>query len=89
MFACYYGNLDSAEFLAASDAVAQYVDKKGRSCLHYAAINDNAQLIETLFLHFKANPNPVRPTTDFAPDVPTASADREDADNLGNLDERY
>ena len=57
MFSSYYGNMDAVEFLAASDAVAQIVDKKGRSCLHYAAINDNAQLIETIFLHAKANPS--------------------------------
>ena len=56
MFASYYGNMDAVEFLAASDAVAQIVDKRGRSSLHYAAINDNAQLIETIFLHAKANP---------------------------------
>lgn len=59
MFASFYANLDAVEFLAASDASAQIIDKKGRSCLHYAAINDNAQLIETIFLHAKANPNPI------------------------------
>ena len=56
MFSSYYGNVDAVEYLAASDAIAHLVDKKGRSCLHYAAINDNAQLIETIFLHAKANP---------------------------------
>lgn len=42
MFASYYGNVDSVEFLAASDAIAQIVDRKGRTCLHYAAMNDSA-----------------------------------------------
>lgn len=69
MFASYYGNLDAVEFLAASDAVPQIVDVKGRSCLHYAAMNDNAQLIETIFLHAKANPSKVRESIDFAPEL--------------------
>ena len=60
MFSSYYGNLDAVEFLAASDAVAHIIDKRGRSCLHYAAINDSAQLIETIFLHAKANPTQIR-----------------------------
>jgi ankyrin repeat protein len=85
MFASFYANIDAVEFLAASDAVAQVVDKKGRSYLHYAAINDSAQLIETIFLHAKANPNPVKPATDLI-DITTLILDKS---NLGNLDERY
>ena len=85
MFASYYGNVDAVEFLAASDAVAQIVDKKGRSCLHYAAINDSAQLIETLFLHAKANPGQVRKATDFAPELPLIVEEA----TLGNIDEKY
>ena len=84
MFSAYYGNTDSVEFLAASDAVAQVFDKRGRSCLHYAAINDNAQLIETIFLHAKANPNTMKPTSDFAENVLII-----DESSLGILDEKY
>ena len=42
MFASYYGNIDAVEFLAASDAVAQLADKRGRTCMHYAAQNDSS-----------------------------------------------
>jgi ankyrin repeat protein len=41
MFACFYGNLSAVELLAASDANFWFVDNKGRSCMHYATINDN------------------------------------------------
>ena len=54
--------------------------------MHYAAINDNAQLIETLFLHAKANPSPMRAANDFAEGEVLI------VDNTaleGNLDERY
>ena len=85
MFASYFANIDAVEFLAASDAVAQTVDKRGRSCLHYAAINDSAQLIETIFLHAKANPNPTKPASDLI-DISTLILDET---TLGNLDERY
>ena len=85
MYASYYANIDAVEFLAASDAVAQIIDKKGRSCLHYAAINDSAQLIETIFLHAKANPNPIKPAADFT-DITALIVD---ASTLGNLDEKY
>ena len=41
MFACFYGNTNSVELLAASDAVFQLVDAKGRCCLHYAVMNED------------------------------------------------
>ena len=85
MFSSYYGNLDAVEYLAASDAVAQMTDKRGRTALHYAAINDNATLIETIFLHAKANPSQLRPTTDFAENTVLIF----DESSLGNLDEKY
>ena len=85
MFSSYYGNLDAVEYLAASDAVAQMMDKRGRTCLHYAAMNDNAQLVETIFLHAKANPSQLRPTTDFAENTVLIF----DESSLGNLDEKY
>ena len=59
MFASFYSNLDAVELLAASDAVPQLIDKSGRSALHYAAINDNAKLIETIFLVAKTEPKPI------------------------------
>ena len=65
MFACFYGNLACVELLAASDAVFQLVDKKGRCCLHYAAINEDQKLIETVFLMAKTNFNLVAPTSIF------------------------
>ena len=86
MFSSFYANLDAVEYLCASDASAQLVDGKGRSCMHYAAINDNAQLIETLFLHAKANPSPMKAAADFA------DSEVQIVDNTaleGNLDERY
>ncbi len=62
------------------------MDKRGRSALHYAAMNDSAQLIETIFLHAKANPVAVSSTSDFV-ELAEISADNEGA--LGNIDEKY
>lgn len=85
MFASYYANTEAVEFLAASDASAHIIDKKGRSCLHYAAINDNAQLIETIFLHAKANPNPIQAATNII----DSTALIVEESSLGTLDERF
>ena len=54
--------------------------------MHYAAINDNAQLIETLFLHAKANPNAMQPTSDFIK-LPDDSIT--EATSVGALDENF
>ena len=59
MFSSFYANLDAVELLLASDAIPQLIDKTGRSALHYAAINDNAKLIETIFLVAKTEPKPI------------------------------
>lgn len=56
MFAAYHESLSAIEYLAASGGVIQLYDQKGRTCLHYAAMNDNAKLIETIFLSGKAHP---------------------------------
>ena len=57
MFACYYGNTTSVELLAASDAVFQLVDNRGRCCLHYASMNEDQKLIDTIFLISKTSLN--------------------------------
>ena len=41
MFAAYYANLTAVELLAASDANMFLADSAGRTCLHYAAINES------------------------------------------------
>ena len=41
MYASFHANLDSVELLLASDAIPQVCDSKGRTPLHYAAMNDN------------------------------------------------
>ena len=56
MYAGYYGNLDMIEILVASAATVQIKDKKGRTALHYAALNDLARPLETIFLLGKADP---------------------------------
>ena len=52
--------------------------------MHYAALNDSATLIETIFLHAKANPNPMRETNDF-----TVLPEIEETASLGRLDEKF
>ena len=52
--------------------------------MHYAAMNDSAQLIETIFLHAKANPVAVSPTSDFVELVKIS-----DEGALGNIDDKY
>ena len=53
--------------------------------MHYAAINDNAQLVETIFLHAKANPNPINAATTIL----DSTALIIDEASLGTLDDRY
>ena len=53
MYACYYGNVDSVELLVAAGAYINNTDSRFRTCLHYAAMNDNAKLIEAVFISFK------------------------------------
>jgi ankyrin repeat protein len=50
MFAAYYNNLDNIELLSASEARFQLTDIRGRSCMHYAAINDSDKVITTIFI---------------------------------------
>lgn len=57
MFASYYANTTCVELLAASDAIFQLVDQKGRCCLHYAAMNEDQKLIDTIFLIAKTSHN--------------------------------
>jgi ankyrin repeat protein len=71
MFASYYSNLTSVELLAASDARFQLIDNKGRCCLHYAAINDNQKLIETIFLMSKTSDGSVAQPKSFEMNPPT------------------
>ena len=52
--------------------------------MHYAALNDSANLIETIFLHAKANPFPMRETNDFV-SLPLI----EETASLGTLDEKF
>ena len=52
--------------------------------MHYAALNDSANLIETIFLHAKANPFPMRETNDFV-SLPWI----EETASLGTLDEKF
>ena len=68
--------------LVASQAVVQIYDKKGRTCLHYAALNDIARLIETVFLVAKASP------ADFAAPKNFEKVE-EDTEGQGNVDEKY
>lgn len=75
MFACFYANLSAVELLAASDASFFLTDSKGRCCLHYAAMNDDQKLIETLFLMAKTSPGTVEPTKLFEKDAPTEDDD--------------
>ena len=65
MFSAYYGNQDAIEILVASQATVQLTDKKGRTCLHYAALNDSARQIETLFLVAKASPLEITAPVNF------------------------
>jgi hypothetical protein len=59
MFAAYYNNLDNIELLSASEARFQLTDIKGRSCMHYAAINDSEKVITTIFISCKTAQKPV------------------------------
>jgi ankyrin repeat protein len=65
MFSAYYGCQDAIEILVASQAKVQIYDKKGRTCLHYAALNDSARQIETIFLIAKASPAELSAPTNF------------------------
>ena len=56
VFAAYYGNLDSIELLAASDATFATFDKFGRTCLHYASMQDNPKIINVTFMECKTRP---------------------------------
>ena len=47
-------------------------------------MNDRAQLIETIFLHAKANAVAVKPTSDFVELVEVS-----DETVLGNVDEKF
>lgn len=75
MFECYYGNLSAVELLAASDASFFLTDAKGRCCLHYAVMNDDQKLIETIFLMVKTSKGIVEPTSSFELDPPKDDAD--------------
>ena len=85
MFASFYQNLDAVEFLLASDAVPQLVDQQGRSAMHYAAINDNAKLIETLFLVAKSEPKPINQTSAFEEQKYSDEVD----EAVGTVDDRF
>ena len=85
MFASFYQNLDAVEFLLASDAVPQLVDLQGRSAMHYAAINDNAKLIETLFLVAKSEPKPINQTSAFEEQKYSDEVD----EAVGTVDDRF
>ena len=52
--------------------------------MHYAALNDSANLIETIDFHSKANPNPMRETNDF-----TVLPQIEETARLGTLDDKF
>lgn len=65
MFASFYGSLDAVELLTASDAIPQLLDSRNRSCLHYAALNDDTKLIETIFLMSKSDPKKMQKTDNF------------------------
>ena len=56
MFAAYYSNLESIELLAASDATFSAFDKFGRTCLHYASMQDNSKVINIIFMECKTRP---------------------------------
>ena len=53
--------------------------------MHYAAINDNAKLIETIFLVAKAEPKPIKETTAFE----EAQFTDEVEEAVGTVDERF
>lgn len=52
--------------------------------MHYAALNDSAQLVETIFLHAKANPTPMKPTSDFV-----SLSDINEVEGIGTIDEKF
>jgi ankyrin repeat protein len=54
-YASAYGNLDSLELLAAADIDVHITDKFHRTSLHYAALNDNSKVIETVFMANKSS----------------------------------
>lgn len=62
------------------------MDKKGRTCLHYAAINDSAKLIETVFLVAKTTPSSIREVREFEKDN---IANAESNDPIGAVDDRF
>jgi ankyrin repeat protein len=66
----YYNNLTAVELLAASDASFLLTDAKGRCCLHYAAMNDDQKLIETVFLMAKTSLGNVQQTSSFELEAP-------------------
>lgn len=60
VFAAYYNNLESIEILAASDATFHTVDKFGRTCLHYACMQENSKVINVIFMECKTRPQVAR-----------------------------
>ena len=51
--------------------------------MHYAALNDTARQIETLFLVAKASPADIKEPKDFE------KIEADSGEPIGNIDERY
>ena len=53
--------------------------------MHYAAVNDNAKLIETIFLVAKTEPKPIQEPSTFEQETYS-----DDVEGLsGNIDDRF
>ena len=59
-FAAAHANVESLELLTAADAHIHFTDKYHRTAMHYAAMNNDSKVIETVFLAFKQQDRPLQ-----------------------------